>query len=204
MTNLRPESFLTPKFLLGVIFSTAAFAAFLGLTAELQARALRQDAALVTTAAQLKPGGSLAYYTAVADQAVAAQPVNAELARLATFRALELDSHNVSAWNRLVYLDLVSNGQLTKEGLAALYKSYEVSPYGDLTLMIWRTDLATQIWSSLPDDLRALTFGQIEMISRFGTSWEWRIQNCKYNPHKELYEAVCALSPGVVRPQQSG
>lgn len=177
-----------------------SFAAFSG-----EARAYRiagLDTATLQSGSLLPLGrlSSPSYYTAVADTALALQPPDLKLAEQATTQAILRNDRDVNAWNRLAYIDIRQNGQLTRDGMAALYQSYAASPYGDLALMTWRVDFATGTWAALPDDLRARTLAQIPVIGRFGISWDWRVKACRENPHKEIYQAVCAIAPGVVRP----
>ncbi|MGV6800871.1 MAG: hypothetical protein ACWA5L_02995 [bacterium] len=139
------------------------------------------------------------WYAEVADFALTQEPADFTLITKANMMALQQRPHDVSTWNRIAYADMLQHGHLTQNGLAALYHSFQVAPFGDLSMMTWRLDLATANWTALPDDLQQKALAQIEIIGHFGTSWDWRIRNCKYNPYPEIYQAVCAISPGVVR-----
>ncbi|MCI5043110.1 MAG: hypothetical protein MRY72_00310 [Aquisalinus sp.] len=188
--------------MLGV--SALCGAAFLG---EAEAwRLARQDVSQQTAPPQqpLPQGKSVNYYTALADYALAVQPSNYLLAEQATGKILARMEHDAQSWNRLAFIDLRRNRQLTRDGVAALYKSYESSPYGDLAMMIWRVEFGSSVWTSLPDDLRQETIAQIPVIGRFGVSWEWRVRTCRENPHEQIWRAACAIAPGVVRPGTGG
>ncbi|MCI5048433.1 MAG: hypothetical protein MRY59_13110 [Aquisalinus sp.] len=152
----------------------------------------------------LPQGKSVNYYTALADYALAVRPSDYDLAEQATGKILARMTHDAQAWNRLAFIDLRRNRQLTRDGVAALYKSYEASPYGDLAMMIWRVEFGSSVWTSLPDDLRQRTLAQIPIIGRFGVSWEWRVRACRENPHEQIWRAACDIAPGVVRPGIGG
>ncbi len=152
----------------------------------------------------LERGQPLSLYTAIADTALALRPADLERAEAASVQLLLKNKNDITTWNRLAFIDFAEDGQLGRDGIAALQQSYNRSPYGDLALMTWRVDFATAVWTSLPDELQQKTLGQIPVIGRFGVSWEWRVRNCKENPHQDLYEAICAIAPGVNRPGQSG
>ena len=192
------------RFAIAVGFSATgflAFSSFMGEIKALQTASTNFSPATLATLSPLPGGASANYYTIIADKALAVRPANLALAEEATLAILQKNNHDVTSWNRLAYLDLAANRQLTREGLAALYKSYEISPYGDLQVMAWRVEFASNHWSSLPTDLKQKTLAQIPVIGKFGISWEWRIKNCKYNPVVEVYQAVCAIAPDVIRPK---
>lgn len=142
-------------------------------------------------------------YESLAEHALAIRPMNLRIAREASLKSLAIDSMNVTAWNRLAYIDLAANGRVTRNGLAALYQSYEISPFGNPQVMMWRVDFATQVWPSLPDDLRAMTLAQIPVLGRMHSTWDWRIETCRYNPHEAIHSRACAIAPGTVRPRQA-
>ncbi|WP_306252546.1 hypothetical protein [Parvularcula sp. IMCC14364] len=178
--------------------------AFLG---EAEAWRLARQEATAQQLAALTPlpqGKTVNYYTALADYALAVRPGDYVLAEQATGKILNRNSKDAQAWNRLAFIDLRENRQLTRDGVAALYKSYDASPYGDLAMMIWRVEFGSSVWSSLPDDLRARTLAQIPVIGRFGVSWEWRVGACRQNPHEQIWRAACDIAPGVVRPGTGG
>lgn len=184
--------------------------ALLAFAGELAARQLGPAALIGEDAAprrlddlSLPPLPSTAAYEAVAETALDLRPMDLQLAREATLKTLDLDPANVSAWNRLAYIDLAANGRITRNGLAALYKSYEVSPFGNSRVMMWRVDFATQVWPSLPDDLRQMTLAQIPVIGEIHTTWDWRITACRQNPYREIWEPACASAPGIDRPGTS-
>jgi hypothetical protein len=190
-------------YLLGFSFMIFGLFALVGFYQESTAARAKQamdKGAQVPALAALQTDQPLSYYIAIADEAVKA-PATLPVARAATMHILSKDPSDVSSWNRLAFIDVAENGRLTRDGLAALYQSYHVSPYGDLQVMTWRVDFASNIWSSLPMDLKQKTIGQIEVIGKFGISWDWRIENCRYNPVPAIYEAACAIAPGTVRPQ---
>ncbi len=127
-------------------------------------------------------------------------PIDIDRARTALEFLAKKEPMTVGVWNRLAYLDRLENGIPTKEGLAALLQGYEVSPFGDLDMMIWRVDFASAHWSAMPTSLREKTLSQIPIIARFGISYDWRRIQCRTNPHPSLYEPICASAPEVVRP----
>ena len=192
------------KLALAGLMMAAGIASVTGFAGEAAAwRVARMDTSAMTADAlpAMRPGAPVSYYTAVADTALATRPADYGLAEAATIRVLAATPTDAQAWNRLAFIDLRRNGRLTREGMAALYQSYQVSPYGDLSMMIWRVEFAAGIWPSLPDDLQAQTLRQIPVIGRFGNSWDWRRQVCRENQQRDIYQAVCAIAPGVVRPQ---
>ena len=139
--------------------------------------------------------------TAIAQQALQDAPPNFNRAEQALMRLLNRQPDNASAWNQLAFIDAARHGQPSRDGLIALLKSYQVSPYGDLEMMIWRVGFASHYWSAMPTDLREKTLSQLAVIEKFGASWPWRVEQCKTNPHPTLARAICAISPGVVRPK---
>lgn len=153
------------------------------------------------SADNLPNGRPAFYYAEIADRTLQSRQPDFDLVRRANALVLHQTPADVSTWNRIAYAELAENRHMTREGLAAFYKSFALAPYGDLELMTWRLDFAAANWTSLPDDLQDKALAQIPVIAKFGTSWPWRIRNCKYNPHPEIYEAICAISPGVVRPE---
>ena len=137
-----------------------------------------------------------AHYETVAIAALEREPMLTGLSRDASYRILANEPNNVAAWNRLVYIDLTENGRLTRDGLAALYRSYAVSPFGDPRTMSWRVDLASETWSSLPEDLRASTLAQIPVLGHIPRTWDWRIETCRNEPVEAIALAVCDTAPG--------
>lgn len=142
------------------------------------------------------------HYEAIAAKAMSLSPPDYKLAQAASIKVLKQEPTNIAAWNRLALIDIADDGQLSRAGISYLEKSYLLAPYGDLMLMTWRTDFASQIWPALPDRLQQKTLRQIPVIAEHGSSWEWRIRHCRENPNTQIAEMVCAYAPGVVRPKR--
>ena len=191
------------NFLAGAAFFTLAMGSF-----SLAAQELNAANLLAMTPQQARPylqqglpqAGSPGLYEAIAIKAMEQSPPMLDLAQAASIKILDREPANIAAWNRLAFIDIADDGQLSKAGVSYLQKSYALAPYGDLSLMTWRTDFASQIWPALPDDLQARTLRQIPVIGRYGTSWQWRIRHCRENPNEAIALAVCAIAPGVNRP----
>lgn len=86
---------------------------------------------------------------ALAARAIESDIADLEFAARATHAALEREPRLVSAWNRLVYLDLATHGRLTDDGQAALAQSFHLSPYRDQAIIRWRLQLSAQAWEGL-------------------------------------------------------
>ncbi|GGD12966.1 hypothetical protein [Aquisalinus flavus] len=185
----------------GLLAGAGALALF-GFYAEMQADAMGPEAA-TSLAAAIPTPASIRGYEALAQAALARQPLapaDLDLARTASLKTLSLDPGNVSAWNRLAYIDLADDGRLSRDGMAAIYKSYEVSPYGNPQVMMWRVDFATRSWTSLPDDIRRATLDQLPVIGGIYVTWDWRVETCRENPYPEIWQPICAATPGIDRP----
>nr|GGI01838.1 hypothetical protein GCM10011355_33420 [Aquisalinus luteolus] len=190
------------KIAMSSLFAGAGVMAFFGFYAEMQAAAMGPEAATSLSAAVSTPA-SVRGYEALAEAALARQPLepaDLDLARTASLKTLSLDPDNVSAWNRLAYIDLADDGRLSRDGMAAIYKSYEVSPYGNPQVMTWRVDFATRAWSSLPDDIRRATLDQLPVIGGIYVTWDWRVETCRENPYPEIWQPICEATPGIDRP----
>ncbi len=192
------------NFLAGGAFFTFALGSFSLAVQELNAAnllAMTPQQAQQYLQQGLPQAGSPSLYEAIAIKAMEQSPPMLELAEAASIKVLDHEPANIAAWNRLAFIDIADDGQLSKAGVSYLQKSYALAPYGDLSLMTWRTDFASQIWPALPDDLQAKTLQQIPVIGRYGTSWQWRIRHCRENPNEAIALAVCAVAPGVNRPK---
>ncbi|MFC4726491.1 O-antigen ligase family protein [Glycocaulis abyssi] len=86
---------------------------------------------------------------AYAARAIAADIGDLDFAHRATLAAIDREPRLVTAWNRLVYLDLVRNGYLTGAGQEALAQSYYLIPYGSRDVARWRLQIAASAWEQL-------------------------------------------------------
>lgn len=185
------------------LFSGAGAVALFGFLTEMQADSMEPEAATGLAAAVATPA-SVRGYEALAEAALARQPLSPDdlaLARAASLKTLSLDPDNVSAWNRLAYIDLADDGRLSRDGMTAIYQSYEISPYGNPQVMTWRVDFATRSWSSLPDDIRRATLDQLPVIGGIYVTWDWRVTTCRENPYPEIWQPICDATPGIDRPK---
>ena len=89
-------------------------------------------------------------------------------ASLATLRSIDKNPRPVSNWNRLAYIDVVDNGKLTSEGLAALEESFMRSPYGSVEDMYWRLEFTNAFWPSLTIEVKTQSLAQVTALSTMG------------------------------------
>ena len=177
--------------------ATATIAALIGGLSLYGAYSLTSGSLATSSINTTTPPGRL---TAIAQLALQNSPPNYDRAEQSLILLLNRQPENAAAWNQLAFIDAARLGQPSRDGLIALLKSYQVSPYGDLEMMIWRVSFASHYWPAIPTDLRDKTLSQLAVIEKFGASWPWRVEQCKTNPHPTLARAICAISPGVVRP----
>lgn len=161
---------------------------------------MRLTAPLPAPGTPLPDGQPVDWYKRAVSDAMSQTPPDIDRLEAATARLLALTPDDPDVWHQIALSDLARNRQLTRTGLAALYKAYGLSPYGGLDQMIWRVDFGTTIWTSLPPDLQAQTVAQLDVIARFGATWDWRARQCRDNPHEDIWRPACATVPGVVRP----
>ena len=188
------------KVLLGGLMAGAGALCFWAVAADLKAGRVAEEIIRDGDADRLDEVttfGTTAPFEEIARAALAADPEDLPLARSASLKTLALDPSHAAAWNRLAYVDVAANGRLTREGLSALYRSYEVAPWDEASVMMWRVDFGARLWDSLPFDLRQRTVGQIPVIARMPETWEWRIDTCRHNPVAAVHESACSTVTGV-------
>ncbi|MGY6661064.1 MAG: O-antigen ligase family protein [Glycocaulis sp.] len=88
---------------------------------------------------------------AYAARAIEADIGDLDFAHRATLAAVEREPRLVTAWNRLVYIDMARNGRLTAAGQAALAQSFYLNLYGDREILRWRLQIAAVAWEQLDD-----------------------------------------------------
>lgn len=108
---------------------------------------------------------------ALAARAIDSDVADLEFAARATHAALEREPRLVSAWNRLVYLDLAMHGRLTDDGQAALAQSFHLSPYRDQDIIRWRLQVAAQAWAGLTAYNRQQVRSQLLVQAIHHPSW---------------------------------
>ncbi|GGB77861.1 hypothetical protein GCM10007417_17200 [Glycocaulis alkaliphilus] len=138
----------------------------------------------------LPPSAYLA--DAYAARAIEADTGNLDFAHRATLAAIEREPRLVTAWNRLVYIDLARNGRLTAAGQAALARSFYLNLYGDREILRWRLQIAAAAWEQLDDlnrtSVRLQLGGQAVMDRR----WLQQFANEVPDNVREEIEAVLA------------
>lgn len=81
-------------------------------------------------------------------------------AKALSWRQLALSPANHYAWLRLAFIDVVENGNLTRQGVVYLQRSYDVAPYDSLA---WRMNIAFETWPALSPDLRAAVIDDLKV-----------------------------------------
>lgn len=158
----------------GVAFALAGWAAWQGqmrLDANTAYRLSPEQIAELAQQEALPPSAYLR--DAYGARAVEADVLDLDFAERATRGALDREPRLVSAWNRLVFIDLARHGQLTEAGRHALAQSLHLSPYGDRDIMRWRLEIAALGWAGLDETLRRQSLSQVLVLSGRGAERRW-------------------------------
>jgi hypothetical protein len=110
---------------------------------------------------------------AIATKALSLTPPNVEIAQTATREIMKHTENCLDCEGRIVFMDLTKNQKLTQEGLVALSKTYELSPYGETEFMKWRLQVSSKFWNDLDEDLRKSALTQITALSQGREERKW-------------------------------
>ena len=113
---------------------------------------------------------------AFAKRALDSNPPEIDASERATQQILARGRPCLNCQNRLVFIDIIRNDDLTSSGLSALSRSFQLSPYGDAKLMKWRLTIASKYWNQLDDHLRKSALSQITALAQNGASRQWLSQ----------------------------
>lgn len=106
-------------------------------------------------------------------------------------RALAQSAYNSNARLRLVFIDTLEHGRLTKEGERLLVQSYDLAPY-DATVAAWRVRFALEHWGDLQPTTRVSV--RKEALALGGVSSRTAdIRNTLRSVHDERGRVVAAL-----------
>lgn len=106
-------------------------------------------------------------------RAIEADIADLDFAERATLGALGREPRLVSAWNRLVFIDLARHGQLTETGQEAFAHSLHLSPYGNRDIMRWRLEITARAWAGLDDSVRRQSLSQALVLSGRRADRRW-------------------------------
>jgi hypothetical protein len=146
----------------------------LGLAGALAATTMLASAAVLAAlngggAARLGPWTALeiaAGYDRAADSAMATmRPEGLEEAQRLSQLAIAQNPYDTSAWLRIASADALIHGRLTKTGVTALSRSYDlvgIDPY----VATWRTAFALEHWHELPAEVKADTRSEAMAVGR--------------------------------------
>lgn len=90
-------------------------------------------------------------------------PMARATAAAASRAAIAQYPYDSGAWLRLAYLDQISHGHLTEEGMAALARSYDLIAV-EPDFGIWRVGLALENSQALPKTMRAEVRKEVETL----------------------------------------
>lgn len=102
---------------------------------------------------------------ALAERLIASDLAALDLAERLSLSALDREPRLVSAWNRLVFIDLAKDGQLGETGRRALAQSFYLRPYGDREAMRWRLEITAIAWHQMDETLRRQSLSQVLVLS---------------------------------------
>lgn len=157
-----------------------------------QALEMPRDAFIVVmTQDQLPPSAFM--LDAYGDRAIAADIADLDFAERMSLAALEREPRLVTAWNRLVFVDLARNGRLTEAGQAALSQSFHLSPYGDRRVMRWRIQIASAAWQDLDDFNRRQVRSQLQALAVSDRGWLRTLVREASGDFREEAEAALGL-----------
>ena len=105
-------------------------------------------------------------------------PADLARARAETWTALNLSPADDAAWLRLAYIDRLSSGGLTADGIKWLQRSYAVAPFGPQT-SFWRVRFALENWTALTPALRDAVTEEVRV--------QWPVRHDRYN---EVFAAL--------------
>lgn len=108
---------------------------------------------------------------AYAARASAADVSDLGFAERASLAAIEREPRLVSAWNRLVYVDIARHGRLTDAGQNAFARSLYLSPYGSPEVIRWRVQVAASAWGELNALNRRQIRSQLQALAVRDSRW---------------------------------
>jgi len=129
---------------------------------------------------------------AYAARAIEADVADFEFAERASLAAIDREPRLVTAWNRLVYLDLAQNGRLTDAGQEALSRSLYLNPYSSQDIIRWRLQIAASAWSQLTDLNRREVLSQLHYQAVRDRRWLTRFAGEAPEDFRREIEAVLA------------
>lgn len=132
---------------------------------------------------------------ALAERLISPDLAALDLAERASLGALEREPRLVTAWNRLVFIDLARQGQLGQAGHRALEQSFYLRPYGDREAMRWRLEITALTWHQMDEALRRQSLSQVLALSDRGADRRWMLALAERSPEEMRLqiEALLAL-----------
>ncbi|WP_439633928.1 O-antigen ligase family protein [Glycocaulis sp.] len=132
---------------------------------------------------------------AIASRAIEADIHDLDFAERATRGALEREPRLVTAWNRLVYIDMARHGRLTPDGQEALAQSFYLSPYGARDIMRWRLQITALAWAELDEGIRRQALSQALVLVGRRADRRW-LQNFGEDAPADMRAALEELLGG--------
>lgn len=150
---------------------------------------------LTSTSVANRPLAPPSYYSGLASAMAEADPPRFDLAIEATHLSLAKGDRKPNNLMRLAFIDAMTHSTLTPEGLSAIQKSYDLSPYGPVEDMKWRLQFGDTLWESLPETLKRATLTQVTGLSLQGWDEQQWLKRFARTAHPDIKARILRSLP---------